>query len=172
MSYRDGFDEHLAQQFRNAAEAAEFTILPAGEYVADAVDGVFDKTKNGVAELKITFQVVEPGEFVGQRFWWHLYLSPKALPMSKRDLHKFGITDLAQLRDRWPAIWRCRTKVTLQASDQGRESNRVQLLEVLGRADPGPEPFAPTNGDLASLPAPAKPVSAADPFSQDADIPF
>jgi hypothetical protein len=174
-TYHNAFDEDLVQdldrRFREAEEAAEFVVLPPGEYLADAVQGTFDTTRKGVPELKITFQIAK-GDFVGQRFWLHLYLSEKALPITKRDLRKFEITDLAQIRDRWPATWRCRVKLTVQTSDAGNESNRAQLLEVLERLDPGPEPFAPTNGDPASVPALAKPPLAPDPFSEKDDTPF
>ena len=173
MSYRhtDPFDEELARRFRASEEASEFVLLPADEYIANAIRGAFDTTKNGVPEFKVEFEISE-GFFVGQRLWLHLYLSEKALPISKRDLKKFGITDLAQVRDGWPGTWRCRVKVSVQTSDSGNESNRTQLLEVLSRLDPGPEPFAPTNGHPASVPATAPKPSAAEPVLPEEGCPF
>jgi hypothetical protein len=172
--YTDAFDESLAERFRAAQEATDFVVLPAGEYVVNAVNGKFDTTRNNTPEFKITLEVTEPEEFAGQRLFLDLYLSEKAIGMAKRDLKKFNVVDLDQIRNGWPATWRCRVKVVVQTSDQGNQRNKVQLLEVLERLDPAPEPFAPTNGQAAAGPTMLPKPEAADPFSaaDNGEIPF
>jgi len=74
-----------------------------------------------------------------------LWLTPAALPMSKRDLGKLGVTSIEQLEQPLPAGIRCTVKLALRRSDDGGEYNRVRSFDVIGiDADPTADPdFAP-----------------------------
>ena len=128
----------------NAAEPArDFAPLPLGEYVARIIDGKLCTSKQGTPGYKMTFEILE-GKYAGRRFWLDLWLTEAALPMTKRDLGKLGITKLEQLDKPLPLGIRCKVKLALRRQDDGTEYNRVRSFEVLGIDKPEPDAFAPT----------------------------
>ena len=82
--------------------------------------------------------------FAGRRFWHDLWLTPAALPMTKRDLAKLGVASLDQLEKPIPQGIRCKVKLALRRDDDGNEHNRVQLFTVIGVDAPEVDPFAPS----------------------------
>jgi hypothetical protein len=128
----------------NTAAAGEMGPLPPGEYVADIVAGELEASRtNRTPGYKMTFEVVEPTEFAGRRFWHDCWLTPAAMPQSKRDLGKLGVKSLTQLERPLPARFRCRVKLALRKDDNGDERNRVRTFEVTGIVEPKRDPFAP-----------------------------
>lgn len=60
------------------------------------------------------------GEYAGRRLWMDRYLTPDALPYTKRDLAKLGIDTWAKLERLFPANRLvCRLTVVLRQSDDG-----------------------------------------------------
>ena len=128
----------------DTTEAADdFAPLPAGAYIARIMSGELCKAqRNGTPGYKVTFKVLE-GEQAGRQLWHDLWLTPAALPMTKRDLAKLGVTSLAQLETPLPVGIRCRVMVTLRKDDAGTEHNRVKSFEVIGVDTVADDDFAP-----------------------------
>lgn len=128
----------------NATEAAEeFGPLPPGEYVAHVVSGqrINSKTKN-TPGYEIVFQVID-GEVKGRKIWHQCWLTALAMPATKRDLAKIGISEPSQMDRPLKRGMRCKCHVTLRQDDQGRECNRVRSFEFVGIDEPVVDPFAP-----------------------------
>jgi hypothetical protein len=134
--------EGLETAWDAAEPAKDFAPLPAGEYVARIIDGAPHAARTGTPGYKLTFEVLE-GEYAERRFWHDLWLTESALPMTKRDLGKLGITKLEQLEKPFPPGIRCKVKLALRRQDDGTEYNRVRSFEVLGIDEPEPNPYAP-----------------------------
>ena len=131
--------------------AGELGPLPAGEYLADLIGGELESSRaNRTPGYKMTFSVVEPAEFAGRRFWHDCWLTPAALPQSKRDLAKIGVQSLDQLERPLPARMRCRVKLSLRKDDAGDERNRLRGFEVVGIVEPERDAFAPTDDGEAT----------------------
>ena len=128
----------------NQTEAAgEMGPLPPGEYVTHIVGGELETSRtNQTPGYKLTFKVIE-GEFSGRLFWNDCWLTPAALPQTKRDLAKIGVTALEQLEKPLPRFIRCKCKLALRRDDDGNERNRVKSFEVIGLDLPEPDAFAP-----------------------------
>jgi len=138
---RNGSAESLTKAWNSTEAAGEFTALPAGEYVAQIVAGVLETSRtNATPGYKLTFRVME-GEHAGRQFFHDLWLTPAALAMTKRDLLKLGVTELAQLDSPLPQGIRCKVKLARRKGDDGVERNRVRQFEVVG-IDP-PDAFHP-----------------------------
>jgi hypothetical protein len=135
--------DELARAWDQTAAAADLAPLPKGQYVAAILSGEPFTSRTGTPGYKLAFQVVE-GEYAGRRFWHDLWLTTAALPMTKRDLGKLGVSRLDQLERPLPMGIRCQVRLTLQRGDDGSERNRVQSFDVVG-TDP-PDPFAPAAG--------------------------
>ena len=113
---------------------------------------LFTARTNNTPGYKLAFRVLE-GEHAGRQFWHDLWITPAALPMSKRDLFKLGVTSIDQLEQPLPAGIRCRVKLTLRRGDDGAEHNRVRSFEVIGVDSVADDDFAPTHGNTAADPA-------------------
>ena len=125
--------------------ADEMGPLPAGEYVAKIIAGeLMTSKRNETPSYHLAFKVIE-GDYAGRRFWHDLWLTPAALPMTKRDLAKLGVQSLAQLENPLPQGIRCKVKLALRRDDDGNERNRVQLFTVIGIDAPEVDPFAPSS---------------------------
>jgi hypothetical protein len=140
---RDGAGS-LRDQWDATEAATDFVPLPAGTYTARVVSGELFSAKSGTPGYKLAFRVLD-GEHVGRQFWHDLWLTAAALPMTKRDLGKLGVTSVDQLEAPLPAGIRCMVKLALRRDDDGTEYNRVRGFDVLGiDADPTADPdFAP-----------------------------
>lgn len=139
-----GGADSLRKQWESTTAAGEFAPLPAGVYAAHVHAGELFTAKSGTAGYKITFKVIE-GEFAGRFTWLDCWLTPAALPMTKRDLGKLGVTSLDQLENGavQPDRIRCKVHVALRADDSGEQFNRVKRFDVLGIDEPQADAFAP-----------------------------
>ncbi len=59
------------------------------------------------------------------------------------------MTDLRQLEQPLPAVFRCKVKLAIRRDDDGNENNRVRRFDVLEVVKPEPDAFAP---DVAPMP--------------------
>jgi len=124
------------------AEAEDFVPLPPGDYVCRIVGGDLETSRNATPGYKLTFSVLA-GEYAGRKIWHDIWLTAAAMPMAKRDLHKIGITDLAQLELPLPLGIRATVKLALRRDDNGAEHNRVRRFDATGIDGPEPYAFAP-----------------------------
>lgn len=130
----------------NSTDAADdFPPLPPGDYVGDLMDATLGTSRQGTPCWTVTYEIQEPAEYVGRRIWHAFWLTKKALSMTKRDLKKLGVTDPSQLEQPLPVIFRCKLRVALKSSDDGREFNQVIRFEVLETIEYEPDEFAPTD---------------------------
>lgn len=138
--------ENLQRAWKTTVAAAEFAPLPKGEYVFRILLGELFTSKRGTPGYKLTLEVSE-GAFEGRRAWCDFWLTPAALPMTKRDLAKIGVTDLEQLEQPLPAGILIKGKLALRTDDDGNESNRLVRFECIGieRGDA----FEPRDEDTA-----------------------
>ncbi len=146
----------LARQFDETQAAGDMLPLPRGTYRARVSAGELDTSKGGTPGYSLTF-TVEDGEHKGRRLWHTAWLTPAALPMTKRDLAKLGITSLEMLDRPLPAGLVCDVRVIVRADDDGTERNRVVRFDVVGMlTDPtadddfaSPPPAGSTEGGAA-----------------------
>lgn len=138
-----GGNDDLRRLWNETTAADEFGPLPAGEYVAHVVAGELATSKsNATPGYTVTFKVIE-GPHVGRLFWLSCWLTPAALPQSKRDLAKLGVRELSQLEQPLPRWIRCKCKLTVRRDDDGAERNRLRSFEAVGIDPPDDDPFAP-----------------------------
>ena len=145
-----GSNQSNLQDAWNSTQAADDygKPLPAGEFVARITQGNLKQSKaNQTPGYSLTFEVIEPVEFKGRKFWHDCWLTPAAMPATKRDLGKLGVTSLEQLENPLPKYIRCKCKVAHRKEDNGTESNRLRSFDVLGIDVPEPDPFAPDDKD-------------------------
>lgn len=122
--------------------ADDYRPLPTGEYIARIVSGELETSRQGTPGYRLTFEISE-GEFVGRRLWHDLWLTAAALPMTKRDLAKIGISKPEQLEQPVPTGIVCKLKVALRREDDGTERNRVSRFAFLRIEQPTVDPFSP-----------------------------
>jgi len=164
-----GGGDNIRDLWDSTAAAGEMGPLPAGEYLADLTDGKLEASKtNQTPGFAMTFSVVEPVEFTGRKFWHTAWLTPAALPASKRDLAKIGVTSLNQLEKPLPARIRCRVKLALRRDDNGDERNRLKTFEVIGIVEPELDAFAPADDTATDEPG----TDDIDPFCQKCQKPI
>jgi hypothetical protein len=121
----------LASLWKTTAAAAEFAPLPIGEYTFRIVAGELSASKRGTPGYKLTLEVTE-GEFEGRCVWHDFWLTPAALPMTKRDLAKIGVQNLEQLEQPLPPGILLKGKLGLKTEDDGTERNRLTRFEFIG----------------------------------------
>lgn len=123
--------------------AGDFGPVPRGEYECHVTKGELETSRTkGTPGYKIEFTIID-GEFKGRKFWHDCWLTPAALPQSKRDLGKLGITTPEQMEKPLPRGIRCKVTVVLHTDDNGNERNRVRSFEFIGIDPPEADPFAP-----------------------------
>jgi hypothetical protein len=150
LSKSDAGDD-LKQLWQDTEAAGEMGPLPAGEYVAHVIAGTLEASRtNATPGYKLTFRVLEPTAHAGRQFWHDCWLTPAALPQSKRDLGKLGVVSLEQLEAPLPRGIRCKVKLALRKDDDGNERNRVRSFEVVGIDKPERDVFAPTVTEAAA----------------------
>jgi hypothetical protein len=141
----DGDD--IRNLWESTKAAADNAPLPAGTYVAHVVGGELESSRtNRTPGYRLTFRVIE-GDFAGRQFWHDCWLTPAALPQSKRDLGKLGVESLDQLEQPLPRGIRCECKLALRRDDDGNERNRLRSFKVIGVDPPEVDPFAPDDDD-------------------------
>jgi len=146
--------ETLARQFDEAEAAGDMLPLPRGTYRCRVTDGELVTSKSGTPGYCLTF-TVDDGDHKGRRLWHTAWLTPAALPMTKRDLAKLGVTSLALLDRPLPAGFVCDVKVALRVDDDGVERNRVVSFVVVATL------IDPTADDDFASPMPATPMENA-----------
>jgi hypothetical protein len=135
-----GGQEQLSRLWGETTAAAEFRLLPPGEYTFRVLAGELTNARRGTPGYRLTLEVAG-GEHEGRRVWHDFWFTPAALPMTKRDLAKIGVTDLRQLEQPVPAGILVRGRVVIHRDDGGNERNRLRGFEAAG-TEPG-DPFEP-----------------------------
>jgi hypothetical protein len=141
--------DELARQFAEAEAAGDMLPLPRGEYRCRLTDGELVTSKGGTPGFQVVF-TVDNGEHKGRKLWHTSWLTAAALPMSKRDLAKLGVTSLDMLDRPLPAGIVCDVKVVVRSDDDNVERNRVVSFVVVGVLSD------PTADDDFSSPLPTK----------------
>ena len=121
----------LAKQWKDTEAAKDLGPLPPGEFVFRILSGELSTSKQGTPGFKMTLEVTE-GEFEGRCVWHDFWLTPAALPMTKRDLAKIGVQNLEQLEQPLPPGILVKLKLALRKDDQGNDHNRVRSFEPIG----------------------------------------
>lgn len=127
----------------NNTEAVEYQPLPAGIYEAH-VSGELHKSKSGTPGYQLTFVVVDPENHAGRRVWHDCWLTTKAMPRSKAELAKIGITKREQLDRPITPGTRCKIQVAIRMDDSGVSRNRISKIELMRVDQPTVDAFAPT----------------------------
>jgi hypothetical protein len=154
--------EAIEKAWETTEAAGDFAPLPKGEYPCRVLSGeLFNAAKKGTAGYKLVFQVVE-GPYANRRIWHDLWLTPAALPQTKRDLLKLGITSLEQLERPLPPGILVKVQVILRKNDDGSEYNKVRSFEVTG-TEPG-DAFEPSE---ETTPSTSQPDTLFDPALLD-----
>lgn len=122
--------EELARRFDETEAAPEYAPLPKGIYTAELSSGELTTSATGTPGFTLGFTVAD-GELKGRRVWHTLWLTPAAMPMTKRDLAKLGIVKLEQLERAVPPGIICRLTVVLRTDDDGETRNRINRYEVI-----------------------------------------
>jgi hypothetical protein len=144
---------NIRDNWENTAAAGDFGLLAPGAYVARIIAGEFKQSKrNSTPGYSLTFEVLEPAEHKGRKFWHDCWLTPAAMPQTKRDLGKLGVTNLEQLENPLPKYIRCQCKIALRKDDDGNEANRLKSFEVLGIDKPEADAFAPADDVIERQP--------------------
>jgi len=151
--------DDLARLFLETEAATDLVPLPRGKYRCRITDGELTESRSAKPGYSITF-VVDDGEHKGRRVWHTCWLTPAAMPMTRRDLLKLGVTELRMLDRPLPAGIVCEVQVALRVDDDGVARNRVVSFDVVAvLPDPtGDEDFAST---VAASPAVVQPAPAA-----------
>lgn len=139
-------DKDRLQNAWNSTQAAtDFGVLPAAEYVCHVTKGELETSRtNRTPGYKLEFTVMD-GEHKGRKVWHDCWLTEAAMPQTKRDLGKLGVTSLDQLERPLPLGIRCRVRVVVRRDDDGNEHNRVRSFDVIGLDTPEVDPFAPND---------------------------
>lgn len=162
---RGGTPKSIARAWESTEAAKEFEPLPAGVYVCLIVGGEPSESKGGTPGYRITFEVIE-GKHSRRRLWLDLWLTQAALPMTKRDLAKLGVSRLEQLDAPPPPGIVCKVRIVLNRDDDGTERNRVRGFDVSRIEPPKADPFAPGSEVPDTEPAPIAAGPTSEPNSE------
>ena len=144
---KNGDADRLRHSWETSQAAGDFGLLPPGEYVCHVSEGKLETSRSkGTPGFKLEFVVID-GEHKSRKVWLDAWLTEAAMPQTKRDLGKLGITSLDQLERPLPPGIRCKVRVVIRKDDDGNEHNRVRSFEVVGIDTPKADPFAPGGDD-------------------------
>ena len=121
----------MQQAFVSADIAKDLLPLSPGEYPCRVLTGELVNARTGTPGYKVAFEVTE-GENVGRRLFLDLWLTPAAMPYTKRDLAKIGVTELAQCKRPLPPGMLATVRVSVRKDDDGNTFNRVRSFDVTG----------------------------------------
>jgi hypothetical protein len=138
---------NLRDAWSRTEAAADFAPLPAGTHECHLHGVELFNARTGTPGVKIRFDVCE-GEHAGRALFHDCWLTPAALPQTKRDCLKLGLDSLDKLESAAvpPGRIRCNVRVALRRDDDGTERNRVTRFDVLRVDEPERDPFAPADG--------------------------
>ena len=140
---RNGDADRLRITWNSTQAANDFGLLPPGEYVCHVSKGELETSRSkGTPGYKLEFSVID-GEFKGRKVWHDCWLTEAAMPQTKRDVGKLGITSLDQLERPLPPGIRCKVRVVTRKDDDNNEHNKVRTFEVIGIDTPKADAFAP-----------------------------
>ncbi|MCK6458099.1 MAG: DUF669 domain-containing protein [Phycisphaerae bacterium] len=141
---------NLRDSWDHTEAAADFAPLPGGTYECHVHSVELFNARTGTPGVKVRF-VVLVGEHAGRALFHDCWLTPAALPQTKRDLAKLGISTLEQLESAVVPSGRirCKVRVALRRDDAGVERNRVTRFDVLRVDEPERDPFAPIDDAAA-----------------------
>jgi hypothetical protein len=129
--------------------ADEFEPVPPGRYKALFADGKPAESKEKrTPSYKVKFEVIEPIAFAGRKLFLDLWLTPKALAATKRDLAKLRIVSRQQLDQAPPTGIIVDLRVALRTADDGKQYNQVVGFTVIGKGMP-PGTLDPDPDELA-----------------------
>jgi hypothetical protein len=160
----NGSGGNFNERWNSTEAAGEFGPVPRGVYVCHATKGELESSRSkSTPGYKVEFTILD-GEFKGRKLWHDCWLTPAALPQSKRDLSKLGITSPAQMELPLPKWIRCNVTAVLRRDDDGIERNRVHNFTVLGVDPVEVDPFslAPLPSGYGQPPAHTPPVTTID----------
>ena len=147
---------------RTQATADGFDPLPPGTHRCLVSDGRLSQAKSGTKSYKLTFTVID-GDHANRRLWLDLWLTPRALSMTKRDLIKLRIHRPEQLRQAPPSGIVADVKVAVRTGDDGTSYNQVRGFTVVEDAPP-PGTLDPDDEDNQS--------GEEDDHDHDEEVPF
>ena len=156
----------LADAFNGTPPAEVLDPIPAGEYQARAVDARLDETRTGTPFYMMRLDVAA-GEHAGRRLVARWYLSPAALPYSRRDLAALGLDAFARLERGDVPGGLLRVRVALRRDDDGTARNEVRAVLPCAASAlaPPPPPL------LAAAPVPPEPQTDPAPPAGVDDLP-
>jgi hypothetical protein len=151
-----GSGGNIRDIWNSTAAADDFKLLPPGDYTFRILAGELFTAKKGTPGYKLTLEVTE-GEHEGGRAWHDLWLTAPALPMTKRDLAKLGVTRLEQLDRPLPTGMLIRGRIVTHTDDDGNQVNRLKRFEFVG-IEPGDafQPCNDTGQPLNGMPPPSE----------------
>jgi hypothetical protein len=132
----------LAVIWQATEAAAEFATLPRGDYLCETAALELFNANTGTPGVRIVFRV-EEGEHRGRQVWHTCWLTEAAMPQTKRDLLKLGISAIEQVDQPLRSAIHCRVRVVVRTSDDGTEYNAVRSFEVLASEPLPVDPFSP-----------------------------
>jgi len=143
----------IRDAWNSASAAPDFAPLPAGNYECHVHSVKLFTARTGTPGVKVRFDVCE-GEHAGRALFLDCWLTPAAMPRTKRDCQKLGFDSFEQLEAaRSPSRrFRCKVRVALRRDDAGNEFNRVIHFDVLRVDEPERDPFAPIDDDATDKP--------------------
>ena len=97
----DDFDALAAFDQVEPAKGRE--PLPEGTYNVRVLSGMCDKTRTGKSAYKMTFEVIDEGQ-AGRRLYHLWTFTADSLQYVRRDLAKFNLNSLKDLRQPFPAL--------------------------------------------------------------------
>lgn len=159
----------LADAFNGTAPAEVLDPLPAGEYQARAVNARLDETRTGTPFYGVRLEVVT-GEHTGRLLWGRWYLSPAALPYSRRDLAALGLDAFAKLERGDVPGGLLRVRVALRRDDDGTTRNEVRAV-LPGAPPPLARPPVSAPPAPPAEPVPPEPQTAPAPPAGVDDLP-
>jgi hypothetical protein len=140
--------------------------LPSGSYRCLLSDGRLAQAATGSRSYKVTFTVLD-GQYTNRKIWADLWLTSRALAMTKRDLAKLQITRPEQLNEPPRPGIIAEVRVALRTEDDGRQFNKVNGFTIVEEA-PAPSVFSPDPDEEADTTEGDNPVTDDD----DSEVPF
>ncbi len=156
-----GDTEDLRRAWDQAEEAEDYKPIPTGWYTCSVKDISLFRSRKETPGVKVVFAIAE-GEHAGRSVFHDAWLTPAAMPMTKRDLGRLGISNLDQLENGEHASARMRytVHVTRREDSDGVPYNCIRSFEALDEVPVEDAAFGPSpevsgnNGDRRTATSP------------------